>query len=79
MATTATPIEAMQVIGPEIAKISNFVGQETPDDFIRKIAQVLSSVWAWSTDGNVVAGNRANASINPALHLNILKSKMGGH
>ncbi|CAJ0638344.1 240_t:CDS:2 [Entrophospora sp. SA101] len=78
MATTATPIEAMQVIGPEIAKISNFVGQETPDDFIRKIAQVLSSVWAWSTDGNVVAGNRANASINPALHLNILKSKMGG-
>nr|CAG8488959.1 5850_t:CDS:2 [Entrophospora candida] len=55
----------MQVIGPEIAKISNFVGQETPDDFIRKIMQVLSPVWAWSTDGNVVVGNRANATKNP--------------
>ena len=78
MATRATSIEAMQVIGPELAKIPNFIGQETPDDFIRKFSKILSPVWSWSTDGNVVAGDRANASVDPALHLNILKSKMGG-
>lgn len=75
MASTA---DALQVVGPELAKIPSYVGQETPDEYITKIDQILSSIQNLTTDGAVMANDRANASITPVDILNVYKSKMGG-
>jgi len=71
-------VDAKTVIAPELAKIPSYTGQETPHDFIRKIDQVLESVYNCTTDGNAMANDRGNASITPLETIQIYKSKMGG-
>ena len=71
-------LQALQAINTELAKIPNYVGQETPSDYLKKIDQIISALYNVTTDGVPMANDRANAFLTDDFKLDVYKSKMGG-
>ncbi|CAB5362897.1 unnamed protein product [Rhizophagus irregularis] len=65
--------EIYQMLAPALGQVPNYIGKETPDEYIQKITNIFESAGAVIT-----AANNANANtFVDAQKCDILKSKMG--
>ena len=65
--------EIYQMLAPALGQIPNYIGRETPDEYIQKITNIFES-----TDSVIMNANNANANtFVDAQKCDILKSKMG--
>ena len=65
--------EIYQMLAPALGQIPNYIGKETPDEYIQKITNIFESAGAVITAAN---NNVANTFVD-AQKCDILKSKMG--
>jgi hypothetical protein len=65
--------EIYQILAPALGQIPNYIGKETPDEYIQKITNIFESADAVITAANA---NVANTFVD-VQKCDILKSKMG--